>query len=53
MKIYRVTVCLEETYNDIIAEDEEDAFIQASDLAMSGGCWSCDIEEIGEIKNED
>ena len=50
MKIYRVTV------NDIIAEDEEDAFIQAADLAMSamsGGCWRCDIEEIGEIKDED
>ena len=52
MKIYRVTVCLEETYNDIIAEDEEDAFIQASDFAMSGGCWSWDIEEIGDVEDE-
>lgn len=49
---YRVKVWLEEEY-DIIAENEEDAFIQASDAAMSGGCWYRDIEEIDDIEDEE
>lgn len=45
---YRVWVRLEEEYDDIIAEDEEDAFIQASDFAMDGGTWEKEIELIEE-----
>ena len=53
MKRYRVRVWLEEEYDDIIAEDEEDAFIQASDFAMEGGCWDWEVEEIGNAEDED
>lgn len=52
MKRYRVKVCLEEEYDDIIAENKEDAFIQASNFAMSGGSWGADIEEIGDVEDE-
>ena len=52
MKRYRVKVWLEEEYDDIIAENEEDAFIQASDLAMSGGCWGQEVEEIEDVEDE-
>jgi hypothetical protein len=52
MKRYRVKVLLEEEYDDIIAENEEDAFIQASDFAMSGGCWYQEVEEIGDVEDE-
>lgn len=51
-KRYRVKVWLEEEYDDIIAENEEDAFIQASDFAMSGGCWYREVEEIETIEEE-
>lgn len=39
MKRYRIRVCLECEYDDIEAENEEDAFLQASEDAMSGGSW--------------
>ena len=48
MPRYKVWVCLEAEYDDIIADNEEDAFIQASDAAMSGGSWSWNAEEIAE-----
>jgi len=50
---YRVWVRLESDYDDIIAEDEEDAFIQASDFAMSGGDWEHDVELIEEDIDEE
>lgn len=37
--IYKVLVCLEEEYDDIEADSEEEAFLVASDAAMSGGSW--------------
>ncbi len=46
MAIYKVWVCLEETYDDIEADSPEDAFIQASDFAMSGGTWTWEIKEV-------
>ena len=52
MKKYKITVILECTYDDIIAKDEEDAFIQASDSAMQGGDWCYDIEDVEEIDEE-
>lgn len=51
MKRYKVSVCLEGDY-DIIAENKEDAFIQASNFAMNGGSWGCEIEEIGDVEDE-
>lgn len=56
MKKYRIRVCLECEYDDIEAENEEDAFLQASEYAMSGGSWSWDIldeEEIEESEEEE
>lgn len=52
MKRYKVWVCLEEDYDDIIATDEEDAFIQASDFAMSGGSWQMKVEELEDLGND-
>ena len=37
--IYEVWVRLECEYDDIEAESEEEAFLIASDAAMSGGSW--------------
>ena len=36
---YRVWVILEEIYDDIEADSEEEAFQIASDAAMEGGYW--------------
>ena len=46
MPKYRVWVCLECEYDDIEADDEEEAFIIASDAAMGGGSWMWNVEEI-------
>lgn len=48
--IYKVWVCLEAEYDDIEADSEEEAFLIASDAAMSGGSWewTVDPEEEGE-----
>lgn len=46
MALYKVWVCLEEEYDDIEADSEEDAFIQASDTAMNCGCWKWNVERI-------
>ena len=51
MKRYKVSVCLEGEY-DIIAENKEDAFIQASNFAMSGGSWGATIEEIDDTEDK-
>ncbi len=46
MPKYRVWVCLEEEYDDIEAENEEQAFIEASEYAMGGGTWAWRVEEV-------
>ena len=46
MKKYRVWVCLENEYDDIEAEDEDDAFLQASEYAIEGANWKWYVEEI-------
>ena len=46
MPRYRVWVCLECEYDDIEADNENDAFIIASDAAMGGGSWTWNVEEI-------
>lgn len=51
MKRYKVWVRLEEEYDDIIADSEEEAFIVASDAAISGSSWYYSVEEI-EDDNE-
>ena len=52
MAIYKVWVCLEEEYDDIEADSPEDAFIQASDFAVSGGSWTWRIEEVKDGDND-
>ena len=42
MKYYQVYACLEGTI-EVVAESEEDAFIQASEALMSGGDWQHDV----------
>lgn len=48
MSIYRVWVKLEEEYDDIEADSEEEAFEIASDYAMEGGYWEKSVELIEE-----
>ena len=52
-KRYKVKVWLEEEYYGITAKNEEDAFIQASNLAIDAGCWGREIEEIGDVEREE
>lgn len=52
MAIYRIKVWLEAEYDDIEADTEEDAFVQASDLAMEGGDWGYRAELIEEGKDD-
>ena len=52
MKTYRVFVRLEAEYFDIEAENEDDAFEIASDMAMDGGDWEWDCEEWNEDSND-
>ena len=42
--IYKVWVCLENEYDDIEADTEEEAFIIASEAAMNGGSWHFTVE---------
>jgi len=46
--IYKVWVCLESEYDDIEADNEEDAFQIASDAAMSGGSWKWTVAPVEE-----
>lgn len=48
MNKYRVRVLLDEEYDDIEADSEEEAFEIASDFAISGGCWQREVELIEE-----
>ena len=52
MKKYRVWVRLECEYDDIEAENEADAFVQASDYAIYGGSWEYSVEEITDEDEE-
>ncbi len=52
MGMYKVWVRLEAEYDDIEADSPEEAFIIASDAAMSGGCWQHHEELIEEEQNE-
>lgn len=52
MKRYKVWVCLEADYDDIVAENEEEAFIQASDFAMVGGSWQMEVEELEDLGDD-
>ena len=45
MKTYTVWVKLECEYEDIEAENEEEAFRIASEYAMSGGTWNYEVRE--------
>ena len=53
MKRYKVWVQLSAEYDDIEAENEEEAFIIASDCAIEGGDWERYIEEIDEESEEE
>lgn len=51
MKRYKVWVCLDATFDGddaIEAENEEEAFIEASNMAMAGCSWQWNVEEIQE-----
>lgn len=50
---YRVHVILDETYDDIEANSEDEAFIIASDFAMDGGNWWYEIEDVIEDDDDD
>ena len=49
--IYNVWVRLEVEYDNIEADSEEEAFIIASDAAMSGGSWEY-VVKLAEEENE-
>lgn len=49
---YRVWVQLEEEYDDIEADSEEEAFEIASDYAMAGGSWQRSVELVVESEDE-
>lgn len=50
MKKYKVWVKLECEYDDIEAENENDAFIIASDFAMNGGSWDFTVKETDKVE---
>ena len=50
--IYKVWVCLEAEYDDIEADTPEEAFIIASDAAMSGGSWQYTAAPVKEEEEE-
>lgn len=43
--IYEVWVRLEAEYDDIEADSEEEAFVIASDAAMSGASWEWTVKQ--------
>ena len=45
MPIYHVHVILDVEYDDIEADSEEEAFLIASDAAMSGGSWEWTVTQ--------
>lgn len=53
MKKYRIWVQLEGEYDEIYAENEDDAFEIASDYAMSGGSWDYEIIECEDVDDNE
>lgn len=51
MAIYKVWVCLECEYDDIEADNKEEAFLIASDYAIGGGSWDYFVEEVEAADN--
>ena len=49
---YRVWVCLETEYDDIEADSPEEAFLIASEAAMSGGTWQYTAEPVEKEDEE-
>ena len=45
MPVYKVHVILDVEYDDIEADSEEEAFLIASDAAMSGGSWEWTVTQ--------
>jgi hypothetical protein len=50
IKKYKVWVQLETEYDDIEAENEEEAFVKASEYAMNGASWRYEVTEIEEVE---
>lgn len=53
MALFKVWVRLEEEYDEIEADNEEEAFLIASEYAMSGGTWQHIVQHIGDCKEEE
>ena len=45
---YKVWVCLENEFDDIEADSEEEAFFIASEAAMSGSSWEWTVKPYEE-----
>ena len=55
MKRYKVWVRLEVMFDKdeaIEAETEDEAFLEASNMAITGGAWDWDAEEMEECDEE-
>lgn len=52
MKKYKVWVRLEDTF-EVEAESEEEAFIEASNMAMCGGSWDYDVLDVEDMPDEE
>lgn len=52
MKKYKVWVRLEDTF-EVEAESEEEAFIEASNMAMGGGSWDYDVLDVEDMPDEE
>ena len=48
MPIFKVWVRLEAEYDEVEADNEEDAFLIASEDAMGGGTWDYTVEKLDE-----
>lgn len=48
---WKVWVCLETEYDDIEADTEEEAFLIASDDAMSGASWEWKAVKVDDDGN--
>lgn len=50
MALYKVWVCLENEYDDIEADSEEEAFLIASEAAINGASWEWTVKKIEDEK---
>jgi len=53
MALYKVWVCLENEYDDIEADSEEEAFLIASEAAINGASWEWTVKKIEDEQWED